>query len=98
MCIRDSRTGKKTLAVILGDPQTRTAFKSLIVGSYLSLGLIAVFGGGWLALLPVLSIPLAVPVMRHVATAGGRDLITVLVGTAKLQLAFGVLLAVGLWW
>ena len=94
----DSRTGKKTLAVILGDPQTRTAFKSLIVGSYLSLGLIAVFGGGWLALLPVLSVPLAVPVMRHVATAGGRDLITVLVGTAKLQLAFGVLLAVGLWW
>jgi hypothetical protein len=32
-----------------------------------------------------------------VATDTGRQLIGVLVGTAKLQLAFGVLLAIGLW-
>ncbi len=93
----DSRTDKRTLAVILGDARTRTAFKALIVGSYLSLGLIALCGGGLWVLLPLLSFPLAIPVLRKIATDSGRQLIGVLVGTAKLQLAFGVLLAVGLW-
>lgn len=93
----DSGSGKRTLAVILGDARTRVAFKALIVGSYLSLGLIAVCGGGPWALLPLLSFPLAIPVLKRVSTDSGRELIGVLVGTAKLQLAFGVLLAVGLW-
>lgn len=92
----DSATGKRTLAVILGDARTRTTFKAMILGSYLSLGLIAVAGGVW-ALLALLSLPLAVPVLRNVGTDSGRGLIRVLEGTAKLQLAFGVLLAVGLW-
>lgn len=93
----DSRTNKRTLAVILGDARTRVAFKALIAGSYLSLAPIALSGGGPWVLLPLISFPLAIPVLRKIATDSGRDLIGVLVGTAKLQLAFGVLLAVGLW-
>jgi 1,4-dihydroxy-2-naphthoate octaprenyltransferase len=93
----DSRTSKRTLAVILGEARTRLAFKALIVGSYLALVGIAVCGGGPWVLLPLLSIPLAIPVLRKVSTDSGRALIGVLVGTAKLQLAFGVLLAIGLW-
>lgn len=93
----DSRTSKRTLAVILGDARTRVAFKALIIGSYLSLGLIVLCGGGPWVLLPLLSFPLAIPVLRKAGTDSGRELIGVLVGTAKLQLAFGVLLAVGLW-
>lgn len=93
----DSRTSKRTLAVILGDTRTRVAFKALILGSYLSLVGIAFCGGGPWVLLPVLSFPLAVPVLRRVSTDSGRELIGVLVGTAKLQLAFGLLLALGLW-
>jgi 1,4-dihydroxy-2-naphthoate polyprenyltransferase len=93
----DSGTGKRTLAVILGDARTRVVFKALIVGSFLSLAGIAFCGGGPWVLLPLLSFPLAVPVLRKVSTESGRKLIGVLVGTAKLQLAFGVLLAVGLW-
>lgn len=93
----DSRTSKRTLAVILGDTRTRVAFKALIIGSYLSLGLIALCGGGPWVLLPLLSFPLAIPVLRKAGTDSGRELIGVLVGTAKLQLAFGVLLAIGLW-
>ncbi|CAN5888519.1 1,4-dihydroxy-2-naphthoate polyprenyltransferase [soil metagenome] len=94
----DSRTSKRTLAVILGDARNRVVFKALILGSYLSLGLIASCGGGPWALLPLLSIPLAIPVLRKVGTDSGRELIGVLAGTAKLQLAFGVLLALGLRW
>jgi 1,4-dihydroxy-2-naphthoate octaprenyltransferase len=93
----DSRTSKRTLAVILGDARTRVVFKALVIGSYLSLGLIALCGGGPWVLLPLLSFPLAIPVLRKVSTDSGRELIGVLVGTAKLQLAFGVLLALGLW-
>ncbi len=93
----DSLTGKRTLAVILGDSRTRTTFKVLIAGSYVSLIVVVVLGGGWYALLPILSVPLAIPVVRNVTTDSGRALIGVLVGTAKLQLAFGVLLATGLW-
>jgi 1,4-dihydroxy-2-naphthoate octaprenyltransferase len=93
----DSGTGKRTLAVILGDSRTRLVFKALIAGSFLSLAGIAFCGGGPWALLPLLSFPLAIPVLRKVSTDSGRQLIDVLVGTAKLQLAFGVLLAVGLW-
>lgn len=93
----DSQTRKRTLAVILGDARTRVAFKALILGSYLSLGFIALCGGGPWVLLPLLSFPLAIPVLKKVSTDSGRELIGVLVGTAKLQLAFGVLLAIGLW-
>lgn len=93
----DSGTGKRTLAVLLGDARTRWTFKALVLGSYLALPLIVLCGGGTASLLPVLSFPLAVPVMRRASTDRGRELIGVLVGTAKLQLAFGVLLAVGLW-
>ena len=93
----DSLTGKRTLAVMLGDPRTRTTFKGLIAGSYLGLVPVAVCGGGWFSLLPLLSAPLAVPVLRAAGTETGGGLIRVLVGTAKLQLAFGALLAVGLW-
>jgi 1,4-dihydroxy-2-naphthoate octaprenyltransferase len=92
----DSGTGKRTLAVLLGDARTRWTFKALIFGSYLALPLIVLGGGGAASLLPLLSLPLAVPVMRRATTDRGRELIGVLVGTAKLQLAFGVLLAVGL--
>ncbi len=93
----DSRTDKRTLAVILGDSRTRLAFKTLIVASFGALGLIALGGGGVWVLLPLLSFPLAVPVLRRVSTDSGRELIGVLVGTAKLQLAFGLLLTLGLW-
>lgn len=93
----DSRTSKRTLAVILGDARTRVAFKGLIIGSYVSLAGVAFCGGGPWVLLPLLSFPLAIPVLNKVSTDSGRQLIGVLVGTAKLQLAFGVLLAVGLW-
>ncbi|HEX2180395.1 MAG TPA: 1,4-dihydroxy-2-naphthoate polyprenyltransferase [Actinomycetota bacterium] len=93
----DSGTGKRTLAVLLGDRRTRVAFQALIAGSFVASGLVVLCGGGWTALLPLLSFPLAVTVVRRASSDSGRELIGVLVGTAKLQLAFGILLAIGLW-
>lgn len=51
----------------------------------------------WGALLALLAVPLAVPVVRAVRSgATGRDLVPVLVGTGRLTLAYGVALTAGL--
>jgi 1,4-dihydroxy-2-naphthoate octaprenyltransferase len=93
----DARSGKLTLAVRLGDFRTRRLYRALIGGAYLLLVPVIYAGGGLPVLLAVASVPLAVPAVRSVATATGRGLLPALGATAKLQLAFGVLLAVGLW-
>ena len=50
------------------------------------------------ALLALVAIPAAIPPVRKVlAGAAGRDLIPVLGETGRTQLAFGLMLAVGLW-
>jgi 1,4-dihydroxy-2-naphthoate polyprenyltransferase len=49
--------------------------------------------------LPLLALPLAVPLVRTVlGRAEGGELLPVLAGTARLQLVFGILLAVALAW
>jgi 1,4-dihydroxy-2-naphthoate octaprenyltransferase len=93
----DAPTGKRTLAVMLGAEQTQLLYRVLILGSYVALAGVAVGGGGLPAFLALLSLPLAIQPLKRVAIAKGRGLIAVLVATARLQLAFGVLLAVGLW-
>jgi 1,4-dihydroxy-2-naphthoate octaprenyltransferase len=69
----DSETGKRTLAVVLGDRRTR----ALYVGCIL--------------------LPFAFPPLRGViGGASGRGLIVALGQTGRLQLAFGILLTLGL--
>jgi len=49
------------------------------------------------ALIALLAVVPALPLLRRVlGGAEGRDLVTALAGTGMLQLAFGVLLAVGI--
>ena len=94
----DRRTGKHTLAVVIGDRGTRLEFTALQVGAY---ALPALF---WLAgqtsvwiLLPCLSLPLAIHLNRIVwKTQGGSALNQTLAETAKLTLIFSVLLSIGL--
>jgi 1,4-dihydroxy-2-naphthoate octaprenyltransferase len=92
----DATTGKRTLAVRIGDRSTRLAYGGLVVGAFAVAALVAVLGPHWAAL-ALLAVPLAVRPVRTVrAGAGGRALIPVLRDTGRLQLAFAVLLAVGL--
>ena len=52
---------------------------------------------GFAVALPLLTVPLARPLLRTVATFGQpRELNLVLKGTARLSLVFGVLFAIGL--
>jgi len=93
--VTDRVTGKRTLAVVLGDLRTRRLYVGLVVAAYvLAVGLAVTTP--W-ALLALLSLPLAVPLVRRVlAGATGRDLIPVLSGTGRLELAYAALLSLGL--
>jgi 1,4-dihydroxy-2-naphthoate octaprenyltransferase len=90
----DTASGKRTLAVRLGDTKTRALYVVCLVvafGSLLYVGTDRL--GGLLALAAV---PFLVrPVRRVVSGAAGPTLIPVLVDTGRLQLAFGALLTIG---
>ena len=100
----DAAAGKRTLAVRLGDRRTRALYRVCIgaaFGSVVAGALVDLADGGpglptW-SLLALAAIPLAVTPLRAVGGAEGRALVPVLVATARLQLAFGALLAIGLW-
>jgi 1,4-dihydroxy-2-naphthoate octaprenyltransferase len=91
----DVDSGKRTLAVRLGDARTRGLYQLLVVAPFLVAVLVSYDYPG--ALLGVLAVPLALPPIRLIRSgAVGRDLVGVLQATGKLQLAYGVLLAAGL--
>ncbi|ROO83574.1 1,4-dihydroxy-2-naphthoate prenyltransferase [Actinocorallia herbida] len=91
----DAMTGKRTLAVVLGDTMSRVLFALCLSVPY-----IFVIGLGaarpW-ALIALLSAPLTLaPSRRVLQGAQGAELVEVLGEAGKVQLVFGVLLAVGL--
>jgi 1,4-dihydroxy-2-naphthoate polyprenyltransferase len=91
----DRRAGKRTLAVRLGRERARRLFALMILGSYVTL-IGIVFGLSPWVLLPLLTIPLAVPLVRTVFTrTDGASLNRALADTGRLLAAFSVLLAVG---
>ena len=91
----DIVAGKVTLAVRLGDRDTRSLYAALLIGAFVSAAVVALLRVGALAAL--LAIPLAVaPVRAVLGGASGPRLIPVLGATGKVQLAVGVLLAGGL--
>ena len=93
----DRASGKRTIAVRVGERATRAEYALLIAGAYLALAAVAV--GGllpWWAWLTWLSAPLALALTRRVlGGASGDALNGVLKQTARLHLAFGLLLAIG---
>ena len=93
----DRRANKLTLAVRLGDAATRHYYALLLAAAYaVPVGLvIAGRAGGW-ALLPFLSLPLAVRLARRMRSERGLSLNGCLVQTARLEVVFGVLFALGL--
>jgi 1,4-dihydroxy-2-naphthoate octaprenyltransferase len=96
----DSRAGKRTLAVRLGERGAVAEFGVLLVVAYVT-PVVLVAGGlaTPTALLPLLCAPMAVPLLATVRAAGDpRRLNAVLAGTARLSLVFAALLALGVAW
>jgi 1,4-dihydroxy-2-naphthoate polyprenyltransferase len=91
----DTLTGKRTLAVVLGDHRTRILYAACIVVPFCAAAAIAATAP--LTLIALAAAPLALAPLRLVrAGASGPGLITALGQTGRLQLAFGVLLTLGL--
>jgi 1,4-dihydroxy-2-naphthoate octaprenyltransferase len=91
----DTVVGKRTLAVVLGDTDTRRLYVALVTVPLL-LSLLAGLRS-WPMLLGLLTLPLVVMLAREVLSgASGRKLIRVLAQTGILLLAWSVLTGIGL--
>lgn len=91
----DVVAGKVTLAVRLGDRDTRSLYATLLIGAFATAAAVGLVRLGALAAL--LAIPLAVaPVRAVLGGATGPRLVPVLGATGKVQMALGALLALGL--
>ncbi len=95
----DCEAGKRTLAVRIGDHATRIEYTLMLVGAYL-VPLILRVGGtvqGWAWLLPWASAPIALILTRDLwRTPRSPALNPILARTARLNLIFSILFAVGL--
>jgi 1,4-dihydroxy-2-naphthoate octaprenyltransferase len=99
----DDASGKRTLAVRLGDRRTRMLYRACIVGAFATivLGVVAFIvdepiGMPQWGLFGLIAWPLAIRPLERIRTATGRDLVPVLTGTAALHAACGLTLALGL--
>jgi len=94
----DERAGKRTLAVRFGPSAARFEYAGLIGFAYGMLPVVWQNGApAAAALLPLLSLPLALGLVRVVWRASdGPTLNAVLARTAKLEVGFALLLAAGL--
>jgi len=91
----DSQTGKRTLAVVLGDQRTRTLYVGCVLVPFCVAVVLAVARP--LSLLALAALPLAFAPVRQVRDgATGRSLIYALGQTGRLELAYGALLTLGL--
>lgn len=91
----DARAGKRTLAVRLGRRAAIAEYALLLALAYAASLACARFVGA-LALLPLLTAPIAFVLAVRVAKRSGRALNPVLASTARLLLVFGLLLAAGI--
>jgi len=91
----DARAGKRTLAVRLGPDATRVEYVVLLVLAFAAPFALLPFARPWV-LLPLASFPLAAGPLRLVFRGQGAELNAALGATARLHLAYGALLALGL--
>ncbi len=91
----DRASGKRTLAVVLGDRRTRVLYTGCVLVPFAVV--VALAPVRPLSLLALAALPLAFAPVRQVrAGASGRSLIAALGQTGRLELAYGILLTLGL--
>ena len=92
----DRRAGKRTLAVRLGRRAARIEYGLLVIGAYATCALLWWAGSfsAWV-LLPCLSLPLALRLVRRIAREDGPSLNDALARTARLELVFALLFSAG---
>ena len=94
----DRQTGKRTLAVIIGERGSRIEYL-LLLGMAYAIPVVLWLGGkssAWV-ILPIVSLPPALSLIRRVwSGSDGVIMNQALAGTAKLALIYSLLLSIGL--
>jgi 1,4-dihydroxy-2-naphthoate polyprenyltransferase len=93
----DASAGKVTMAVRLGTDRTITLYTALILGAYPPLVLIAGVADSAWPLLSFATLPLTRGLILAARRGDPSSLVHALSSTARLEFAFGVMLAVGIW-
>jgi 1,4-dihydroxy-2-naphthoate octaprenyltransferase len=95
--VTDRAAGKQTLAVRFGERGTRAEYVAFVAVAYLvPVAMWATRTASAWALLALLSLPLVPALLRRLHGEHGRALNGVLAGTARLELVYGLLFALGL--
>ena len=90
----DASSGKRTLAVRIGDARARSVYLVFLLAPFVLAALIGLYRP--FALLALLAVPLSVAPVRAVrGGVSGPGLIATLGQTGRLQLAFGLVFTVG---
>jgi 1,4-dihydroxy-2-naphthoate octaprenyltransferase len=93
----DVQSGKRTLAVRLGDARSRVTYIAMLLLPFVLAAVTTVVVGRPFGLLMLLALPLSVPPVKAVrGGATGPALIATLGQTGRLQLAFGLAFTIGL--
>jgi len=93
----DKLAGKNTLAVKFGGTFTRLQYLVFMVISYAILFLVYfTYKQSMFIFLPLLSLPLAIKLVKMIYTLNGKDLNKTLELTAKLSAIYGILFAIGI--
>lgn len=93
----DTRAGKRTLAVRIGDLRTRILYTAMLLVAFVSVPPLAGLSGRPIAGLALFAVLLArKPVTDVLGGATGGALVKVLGATARVEIVFGVLMAAGL--
>ncbi len=91
---KDELVGKLTVAVRIGDRKARFMYVALLALAHIA----AIATLIPTTLLTLIALPMSLSISRQVLSGiSGKELIPVLGKTAKLQMIFSILLAVGLW-
>ncbi len=92
----DLRSGRRTLAALLGRENSRLAYAAMMLLPFATLPLFVLHGMQG-ALLGLLALPFAVSLIRRLYRTGtGPQLNLLLAGTAQTGFALGILLSIGL--
>ncbi len=93
----DEKAGKRTLAVILGESGTKTGYFLLVLIAYFIPPVLFAFKlSSFYILLPLVSMPLALPLLATISEKKGRVLNETLAGTARLSLIYSILFSLGI--
>jgi 1,4-dihydroxy-2-naphthoate octaprenyltransferase len=93
---QDPKAHKMTLQVRLGKNNSQNLYAALIVLSYFIVFWISLLLHNYFILLPIITVPIAMGLIRDIKIKTGRELNKTLALSGKFMLMFGVLFSLGL--